>query len=56
MACRIIKRKTSSVMKGQDDEVRDTLLHRMMFETVDTVKRDDPAHEDWCMDGRELNM
>lgn len=28
----------------------------MMFETIDAVKRDDPAREDWCVDGRELNV
>lgn len=28
----------------------------MMFETIDAVKRDDLACEDWCVDGRELNV
>ena len=28
----------------------------MISETVDSVWRDDAAHGDWCVDGRELNV
>ena len=28
----------------------------MLSKTVDSVRRDDPAHGDWCVDGRELNV
>ena len=28
----------------------------MISENVDSVRRDDPAHGDWCVDGRELNV
>lgn len=56
MACGIIKRRASLVMMGWNDDVRDTLLWRMMFETVNAVKQDNPAHGDWCVDGWELNV
>ena len=54
--CGVLKRKASLVTKGWDDETRDNLLQRMISETVDFVRRDDPAHGDWCVDGRELNV
>ena len=28
----------------------------MIFVTVDSVHRDNTAHGDWCVDGRELNV
>ena len=55
LAYRVPKRRASSVTKGWDDETRDNLLQRMISQTVDSVRRDDPAHGDWCVDGRELN-
>ena len=54
VACRILKRKASSVTKGWDDKTRDALLQRMVSETVRSVQRDDPAHGDWCAEGQEL--
>ena len=56
VACGVLKRRTSSVTKGWDDEMRDNLLQRMISETVDSVQQDDPAHGDWCVDGQELNV
>ena len=32
------------------------MLQRMISETVDSVQRDDPAHGDWRVDERELNV
>lgn len=52
VACRILKRRDNLLMKGWDEEVKDTLLQRMMFETMDALKQDG----DWCMDGWELNV
>ena len=56
VACGVLKRRASSVTKGWDDETRDNLLQRMISETVDSVRWGDPAHGDWCLDGRELNV
>ena len=56
VACRVLKRRASSVTKSWDDETRDNLLQRMISETVDFVRWDDPAHGDWCVDRRELNV
>ena len=56
MARGVLKRKTSLVTKGWDDETRDNLLQCMISETVDFVRQDDPAHGDWCVEGRELNV
>jgi len=55
VACGIFKRRASSVTNGWDDEVRDTLLQRMMFVTMDAVLRHYPADGDWYVDGWELN-
>ena len=41
---------------GQARSQRDNLLQRMISETVDSVQWDDPAHGDWCVNGRELNV
>ena len=56
VACGIHKRQASSVTKGWDDEARDTILQRLMFETIESVQQDDPAHRDWCVDSKELNV
>ena len=56
VACRILKRRASSVTKGWKDKTRDTLLQRMVSEIVHSVQRDDPAHGDWCTEGQELNI
>ena len=56
VACGELKRRASSVTKGWDDETRDNLLQRMISESVDSVRRDDPAHGNWCVDGRELKV
>ena len=50
-ACRVHKRRASSVTKGWDDETRVNFLQHMISETVN-----DPSHEDWSVDGRELNV
>ncbi len=42
-----IKRRTSAVTKGWDDETTDDLLVRMVKETIARVKQDDPAKGDW---------
>ena len=56
VACGVLKRRASSVTKGWDDETRDNLLQCMISENVDSVRRDDPAHGDWCVYGWELNV
>ena len=56
MASGILKRLVSSVTKGWDDEARDTVRQCMMFETIESVQQDDPAHGDWCVDSKELNV
>ena len=56
VACRIPKRRASSVTKSWDDEARDTILQRMMFETIEFVQQDDPARGDWGVDSKELNI
>ena len=56
VACGLLKRRASSVTKGWDDETRDNLLQRMISETVDSVRRNDPAHGDGCVDRPELNV
>ena len=56
VACGVFKRRASSVTKGWDDETRDNLLQHMISKTVDSVWQDNPAHGDWCVDGRELNV
>ena len=56
MACGILKKRASSVTKGWDDKIWDTLLQRMVSETVHSVQRDDPAHGNWCAEGQELNV
>ena len=56
VACRILKRRASSVTKGWDDKTRDALLQRMVSETVRSVQRYDPAHGDWYTEEQELNV
>ena len=56
MACGVLKRRVSSVTKGWDDETRENLMQRMISETVDSVRRDDPAHGDSCVHELELNV
>ena len=56
VACRILKRQASSITKGSDNEARDTVLECMMFEMIESVLQDDLAHEDWCVDSKELNV
>ena len=56
VACGILRRRASSVTKGWDDEAKDTVLQRMIFESVESVQRDDPARGDWCVDSKELNV
>ena len=48
--------RASLVTKGWDDETRNNLMQHMIFETVDSVRQDDPAHGEWRVDGRELNI
>ena len=38
VACRVLKRRASSVTKSWDNEMRDSLLQRMIFEIVDSVR------------------
>ena len=40
--------------EGQARSQRARMMRRGT--TVDSVQRDDPAHGDWCVDGRELNV
>ena len=56
IACGILKRRASSITKGWDNEPRDTVMQRMMFETIESVQQDDPAHGDWFVDSKELNV
>ena len=56
MACGILKRRAISVTKGWDDKTRDTLLQRIVSETVRSVQRHDPAHSDLCTEEPELNV
>ena len=56
VACGVLKRRASLVTKGWNDETRDNLLQHMISETVDSVRRDDPAHGDWWVDGWKLNV
>ena len=56
VACGIVKKRASLATKGWDDETKDTLLQRMVSETVGSVQQDDPVHGDWCMDSQELNV
>ena len=51
-----IKRRTSTVTKGWDDETMDDLLVCMVKDTIARVKQDDPAKGDWCVQGDKLNM
>ena len=55
-ACGVLKRRASSVTKGLHDEARDNLLQRMISETVDSVRRDNPDHGNRGVDGWELNV
>ena len=43
------------VTKGWDDKTRDALLQQTLSETVCSVQKEDPAHQDQCVDGQELN-
>lgn len=52
----IIKRHASFVMTGWDDEVRDPLLTRMLMGIITRLAEKDPAHVDWCFDGREVTV
>ena len=56
VTCGILKRRANSVTKGWDDEAKDTVLQRMMFETIESVQQDDLAHGDWCVNSKELNL
>ena len=56
VAYRIVKRRASLVTKGWDDEARDTVLQRIMSETINSVQQDDPACGDWCADSKELKV
>ena len=56
VARRILKRQVSLVTKSWDDEARDTILQRMMFEIIESVQQDDLAHGDWCVNSKELNV
>ena len=56
VACRILKKRASSVTKGWDDKTRGALLQCMMSETLRSVQRDDPAYGDWCAERQELNV
>ena len=49
VACGELKRRASSITKGWD-ETRGNLLQCVISETMDSVRRDDPAHGDWCVD------
>ena len=44
------------VTKGWDDKTADTLLIGMVAQTVTRVKKNDPAKEDWCVQGKEMNV
>ena len=49
VATGIMKRRASMVTKGWDDETADALLIGMVVETINRVKKNDPARGDWCM-------
>ena len=56
VATGVMKRRANAVTKGWDDEATDTLLERMMTETVARVRQEDPARGDWCVNGREMSV
>ena len=53
MAARTIKRRASIVTKGLDNETTDTLLVRMVTETLARMKKSDPARGDWYVKGKK---
>ena len=56
VAASTIKHRASIVTKSWHYETTDTLLVRMVMETIVRVKKSDPARGDWCMQGKEINI
>lgn len=56
MATGLIKQRASAVTKGWDDQVDNILLKRMVKETVDRVRQENPARGDCCVNGSEINV